>query len=391
MIPEYNDNMKIVIVYHGGCLDGIAASWVMRHYFTTIKHKRNNEITLIGMAPQCINLLGELHNHNIKLESESYNIIFVDICPAIYILQNIIRLNEQSGNLSRFEVYDHHITNKDIFKTFHSDLIGNMTWVFDMDRCGCQIAWDEFMQSPVLGIPEPRPTFIDYVADGDLWKWELPDGKLIYNILQDNFRHIDMMQTLYEVGEEYFTDTSEYGFKNQYLKKAKHIQEYKQTQIDKFISKAQHRRVKVNYPKGNKVRTYNIWVVECMDYALGSELGSQLCKKKLIPYDMINDMPNDNILNDNPPSDDTSEIMETVSDIKSKLTYPDFVLIIKGINYNLDNNCDPGLEYNISLRSNKNTKPDINVGEIATTYEGGGHPQAAGFTITHKELCELFC
>ena len=173
----------------------------------------------------------------------------------------------------------------------------------------------------------------------------------------------------------------------QFIIQAKHIQEYKQSQIDKFISKAQHRRVKVNYPKGNKVRTYNIWVVECMDYALGSELGSQLCKKKLIPYAMIND----NTSNENTPHDDTGEIMETVSDIKSKLTYPDFVLIIKGINYNLDNNCDPGLEYNISLRSNKNTKPDINVGEIAATYEGGGHPQAAGFTVSHKELCELFC
>ena len=59
-----------------------------------------------------------------------------------------------------------------------------------MNRSGCQIVWDEFMTTPVLGISKPRPKFIDYIADGDLWKWELPDGKLIYNILQDNFKLI---------------------------------------------------------------------------------------------------------------------------------------------------------------------------------------------------------
>ena len=32
-----------------------------------------------------------------------------------------------------------------------------------MTRCGCQIAWDAFYEG------EPRPMFIDYIGQGDLW------------------------------------------------------------------------------------------------------------------------------------------------------------------------------------------------------------------------------
>jgi oligoribonuclease NrnB/cAMP/cGMP phosphodiesterase (DHH superfamily) len=367
MIPEYNDNMKVVIVYHGGCLDGIASSWVIQHYFTTIKNKSKEDIILIGMAPQCLNLFQEFKNHGINFEINSYNIIFVDICPTIDILLKLIELNKQNGTHSRLEIYDHHITNKEIFKTHFSKLISNITGTFDMERCGCQIAWDEFMQSPVLGIPALRPWFIDYVAEGDLWKWELPDAKLIYGILQDNFKHIDLLDILYQNGYEYFTDNSEFGFKAQYLTKAKHIQEYKQSQIDKHISKSQHHIANITYDD-YKVRSYNIWVVECMDIGLCSELGNQLTKKKLVPYYFHN---NNDI------------------GIDSEKVYPDFVLIIKSIEYNLECEHNTELRYGISLRSNKNTKPDINVANIASLYGGGGHPQAAGFDITHKELCNM--
>ena len=122
MIPEYNDNMKVVVVYHGGCLDGITGSWVTQHYFTTLKNKQKEDITLIGMSPQCINLLEELEKYDIKLDTESCNMIFVDICPTIEVLRSIIVLNKKNNNKSRFELYDHHITNKDIFTKYKNVL-----------------------------------------------------------------------------------------------------------------------------------------------------------------------------------------------------------------------------------------------------------------------------
>jgi hypothetical protein len=44
---------------------------------------------------------------------------------------------------------------------------------FDMSRSGAQLAWDFF--NPQL----PRPQLIEYVADRDLWRFELPDSHAV--------------------------------------------------------------------------------------------------------------------------------------------------------------------------------------------------------------------
>lgn len=369
MLPNYNENMKIVIVYHGGCLDGIACSWVLQKYFTTTKNKNKDDIIMIGMSPQCLNLFEELDKHYINIESgftlennmkTGYNIIFVDICPTANILNDMIKLN--NNNLSRFEVYDHHITNKDIFNINYNNFIANINWVFDMKRCGCQIVWDEFMITPVLGIIKARPKFIDYIGDGDLWKWELQDSKLTYGVLQNNFKSIDKLEKLYNLGDDYFTNTGESGFITQYLNKEKYIQEYCQKKINKLILKAEKRIIKVCYNEHKNIN-YNIWLVECFDISLCSELGSQLCKKVF----------------NNENNDDENE----------NNIYPDFVMIIKKINYDINYNFEHKLQFEISLRSNKYIKSEINVANISNIYGGGGHAQAAGFTISYEELCKI--
>lgn len=43
--------------------------------------------------------------------------------------------------------------------------------IFDMDRSGAQIAWDFF--HPAV----PRPALVDYVADRDLWRFDLPRSR----------------------------------------------------------------------------------------------------------------------------------------------------------------------------------------------------------------------
>lgn len=43
--------------------------------------------------------------------------------------------------------------------------------IFDMNRSGAQIAWDFFHRG------KPRPRLVDYVADRDLWKFDLPRSR----------------------------------------------------------------------------------------------------------------------------------------------------------------------------------------------------------------------
>ncbi len=64
-------------------------------------------------------------------------------------------------------VLDHH-------KTAEAELKGLPYAYFDMNRSGAQMAWDEFRPH------QKRPALIDYVADRDLWRKELPGTEAIH-------------------------------------------------------------------------------------------------------------------------------------------------------------------------------------------------------------------
>lgn len=67
---------------------------------------------------------------------------------------------------SRFllQVIDHH-------KTAREELAGAPYALFDMSRAGCELAWAYFHPD------KPLPDLLAYVADRDLWKWELPNSE----------------------------------------------------------------------------------------------------------------------------------------------------------------------------------------------------------------------
>jgi len=92
-----------------------------------------------------------------------------------------------------FKIYDHH-------KTAEAELKGLDFAVFDMNRSGAGITWDElfgkydheFFSNKLaehidlgagrkyIGMPEPqRPWYVDYVQDRDLWVHGLPQTKQV--------------------------------------------------------------------------------------------------------------------------------------------------------------------------------------------------------------------
>ena len=344
---DYTNIRNIVIVYHNNCIDGISACWATYNYFNSIKKEgRYFNIQYFGLSPQCHDLFEYLEKRNIDITKRQYQIIFVDICPCIEILRQLIIKNTED---SKFIILDHHETNKNIFKDNLEELRGNnIYWTFDVNRSGCQIAWDTFHFSPRLRIPEPYPWFIKYIGDGDLWKFEEPDAKLIYNILGDNFKSVNSL--------EFLNNNTFAFFKDKYLKEARIIQNYKNKKLNEYISRASRNTFK------HLDEIYNCWIINCTDIVLVSELGNRL---SLTPFN-INIENTD--LENNDLENNTDEILD----------YPDFVIIIKNIN--LDGTI------NISLRSNKDYKPEINVASIASHFNGGGHPQASGCTINYMEF-----
>lgn len=89
----------------------------------------------------------------------------------VYILDFSVSKEELDSLVARMEfviVLDHH---KSAFEA-----IGNHpNSFFDLSRSGAGIAWDYFHPN------EPRPDFINYIEDADLWKFSLPNSKDVRN------------------------------------------------------------------------------------------------------------------------------------------------------------------------------------------------------------------
>ncbi len=67
-------------------------------------------------------------------------------------------------------VIDHH-------KSAMLDLEGHPNAIFDMNKSGAGLAWDYFHPNT------PRPDYINYIEDADLWRFALPESKAVKNSL----------------------------------------------------------------------------------------------------------------------------------------------------------------------------------------------------------------
>lgn len=144
------------VFYHGGCSDGISAAWVMKQKWPSA--------VCVGIRP------GEVTYDMSELVDNV--IYFVDVCPgSVEAIQGLLAV------VKHMYIYDHHETSKRIL-----DLVpkcSNLTAVFDMERCGCLITWDEVFP----GIE--RPWWLEYIDDRDRWQWKLPMSKEINTGLYD--------------------------------------------------------------------------------------------------------------------------------------------------------------------------------------------------------------
>jgi len=133
-----------LVIYHGGCPDGLAGAWC---YW--IKMNRDNSKFIpgrIGSPPPNV---------------DGKRIIFIDFIYNANTMKKILNSAEY------VKVLDHHKSS--IFLTnFKSN---KLELVLDMDRSGAQLAWDS------LNNDIYRPWFINDISDRDLWKWEIKYSK----------------------------------------------------------------------------------------------------------------------------------------------------------------------------------------------------------------------
>ena len=89
----------------------------------------------------------------------------------LYILDFSYRRDVLDSLVKRMEtvmVIDHH-------KSAMLDLLDHPNAIFDMNKSGAGLAWDYFNPE------KPRPDFINYIEESDLFRFTLPDSRLIRN------------------------------------------------------------------------------------------------------------------------------------------------------------------------------------------------------------------
>lgn len=151
---------KVLCIYHGACDDGFAAAWCVR---------------------------AALGDENVEFYPGVYNKAPPDVAGRDVVMVDFSYkkpvIDAMAATARSILILDHHATAADDLKGYAAaaptcveqsiaDAAPNQPAVpvhvlFDMSRSGAGITWDYF--NAVM----PRPTFVDYVEDRDLWKREL--------------------------------------------------------------------------------------------------------------------------------------------------------------------------------------------------------------------------
>lgn len=139
----YTKQIPNLVIYHGGCPDGIAGAWSIKYHIN---------------SPDTTYHPGSFNKPAPDVKDQ--NVLFVDFTYTKDVMLDIIK------SAKTVRVLDHH-KSANFIKEFNYD---NFSYVLDMYRSGAQIAWDEMTD-------EERPWFIDDIADRDLWQWKREDSK----------------------------------------------------------------------------------------------------------------------------------------------------------------------------------------------------------------------
>lgn len=135
----------MIVVYHGGCVDGFCAAWA-------VALSRGDERRADLYVPAA-------YGDPLPDGVDGQDVVVVDFSyprPALL---------ELEGRARTLRVLDHH-------KTARVGLEDLPFCLFDESRSGARMAWDLF-----LGDQGAASWLVRYVEDRDLWRWALPDSR----------------------------------------------------------------------------------------------------------------------------------------------------------------------------------------------------------------------
>ena len=222
--------LPTIVIYHNNCPDGFTSAWVFWRKF------KNNNIKFLP------------YNHGEEPPNVSKkNVYIVDFCfPRKKIM-------EMSNKANQLTILDHHKSAKEDLQDLDLGEKGDV--VFDMSRCGAQIAWDHLFPN------DPRPWIIDYVGDRDLWQFKLSFSKEVNSCLE-----YDGFFKSFEKIEETINDTT---IKDKCIEKGKNILDFTNKLVKSFADQAILTKCIIDNTE------YKVYLVNCPHH-YRSEIGNYI-------------------------------------------------------------------------------------------------------------------
>lgn len=205
------------VIYHKNCSDGFGAAW-------SAWKKLNHKASYIPASYGSCDFIKLLKNRTIAVLDFSFS---------------EEEINLMLGNCNRICIIDHH---KTALRIQHLENVH-----LDMNQSGAVLAWKYFNPK------EPVPTFLKYIQDRDLWKWQMPESKEFSTYFQNVPKKFESYSS--------FLDKKE--IKNA-IKKGKTLLEYQAKIVQSISSRS----------KKLKYKNYNLKIVNSSIFQ--SEIGDHL-------------------------------------------------------------------------------------------------------------------
>ena len=330
--------MSIVVVYHKDCKDGFGAALVAWKKFggdgryIPVSYGTEQDSFVDDMAKSAKHPPGELYVLDFSFNTD--------------------HLRRLAKVFRKITILDHHDTaRKELMEERKIDEqrganvwavnrqiedLGNVSLDFDMDRAGCQLAWDHFFQPfQTINREISRPEFINYLGWRDLW-WH--KRRNAYK------KYADVIEALH-----LYLDTIPFSFQSW----AKFCDQ-PQDAISKGMPIVAYQKQILRKAAANCVECVVNWRRN------GATVAHQVGLVNA-PHFMASDL---------------AEIVYQRTDADA---------------YKMVAIWCTGKDGDVAVSVRSLERPgDIHCGEFAKLYGGGGHPGAAGFAISLEQLTRIF-
>lgn len=155
-------------IYHGGCPDGLTAA-----YLVVLRHK-----------PLPVRLIEGTYGDPPPDDIGGDDVFVVDFSyPADQML-------DMADRARTVTVFDHHQSAQQALAGLEHP---SLTVVFDMDRSGAGITWDELFGGH-------RPALVDHIEDRDLWRFALDGTHEVFAAATSRPMTIDAWEEVFATG-----------------------------------------------------------------------------------------------------------------------------------------------------------------------------------------------